>query len=48
MGRARSMNEEKKNEWWKARRKIAPRRIRRRWLDITKINLKEIGWSGMD
>jgi hypothetical protein len=32
----------------KARRKETTRRPRRRWVDNIKMDLREIGWNGMD
>jgi hypothetical protein len=33
---------------WKARRKRPLERPRSRWVDNIKMNLREIGWSGMN
>jgi hypothetical protein len=43
MGRACSTNAEKRNAY---RRLLG--RPRRRWVDNIKIDLREIGWDGMD
>jgi hypothetical protein len=32
----------------KARRKETTRKLRRRWVNNIKMDLREIGWSGMD
>jgi hypothetical protein len=52
MGRAYSTNREKRNAYrilvGKPERKGPLRRPRRRWVDNNKINLREIGWDGMD
>jgi hypothetical protein len=52
MGRACSTNEEKKNAYRilvgkpEGRRPLG--RPRRRWVDKTKMDVREIGWNGMD
>jgi hypothetical protein len=47
MGGACSTNWEKRNGG-KARRKETTRKHRRRWEDNIKMDLRKIGWSGMD
>jgi hypothetical protein len=34
--------------WWKARRKEPLGRLRRRWVDNIKMDLREAGLDGMD
>jgi hypothetical protein len=34
--------------WWESQKEKSLERPRRRWLDNIKINLKLIGWGGMD
>jgi hypothetical protein len=34
--------------WWKARRKGPLGRPRRRWVDNIEMDLREVGWDGMD
>jgi hypothetical protein len=52
MGRACSTNGEKRNAFMilvgKPEGKRPLRRPRRRWVDNSKIDLREIGWDGMD
>jgi hypothetical protein len=52
MGRACSTNGgEEECEWvinGKARRKETTRRPRRKWVDNINMDLREIGWDGMD
>jgi hypothetical protein len=51
MGRACSTNEEKRNAYKILVRKSEGKRPlgrpRRRWVDITKMDLREIGWDGL-
>jgi hypothetical protein len=34
--------------WWKARRKRPLQKPRSRWVDIIKMDLREIEWGGVD
>jgi hypothetical protein len=34
--------------WWERQNGTSPERPRRRWEDDTKMDLREIGWGGMD
>jgi hypothetical protein len=52
MGRACSTNGEKRNAYrilvGNPNGKIPPRRLKRRWVDNIKMDLREIGWDSMD
>jgi hypothetical protein len=52
MGRAYSTNGEKRNAYrllvGKPEEKRPLRRPRRRWVDNIKMDLREIGWDGLD
>jgi hypothetical protein len=52
MGRACSTNGAKRNSYWILMRKPEGKRplerIRRVWADNTKMDLREIGWDGLD
>jgi hypothetical protein len=52
MGRACSTNGEKRNAYrilvGKTEGKITLRKPRRRWVDNIKIDLRDIGWDGLD
>jgi hypothetical protein len=52
MGRACSTNGEKRNAYrilvGKPERRKLLGRPRRRWVDNIKINLREVGWAGME
>jgi hypothetical protein len=52
MGRACSTNGEKRNAFWRFVGKPEEKRPlgkpRRKWVDNIKMDLREIGWDGMD
>jgi hypothetical protein len=52
MSRAYNMNGEKRNAYWilmgKSKGKRPLGRPRRRWVNKIKIDLREIGWDGVD